>query len=400
MENSGNGRLLDKSNYSRKTIETFEIIAAYYIDLYYNHLYLEAKKLKVDGSVKSITEGYKHVLNILLQAMENAVSFKKSLKALRSFYDKVGFTGITIVDCIDKITREFIPEDYYENLSNKQQMSLLKQVLNQANKKIIEKIITTYLNAIIDNHNDVDNIRILQDEFIDILILEREGIYLRFISVKTQTNKKMPHVNNMMLDSMKNELKQLYKEKYDLMNKSTAYKKIIISKDTINKDLVEQNKILKNMVLELQNELQSYQKRGQRQDNILNVKSHMRNNTQGLKQDVLVQNIPQRQTEPINTVIHQELDDHQDDHQDNHQDKDQDQELDDHQDEQDFLEDDDLLNTSKISREDEFIEVEGKTLDDIIHDIQENELNDSHISNTDDSKFNSLFITDEVNDWY
>ena len=60
------GRILDRSNYSSKTLETFEIISAYYVDIYYNYLYTEAKKMKISGSIASITEGYKHTLCAIL----------------------------------------------------------------------------------------------------------------------------------------------------------------------------------------------------------------------------------------------------------------------------------------------------------------------------------------------
>ena len=64
-------RILDRQNYSPKTMENFEIMSAYYIDIFYNHLYNEAKKLKVSGSVSSITEGYKHTLNAFLKSLSN-----------------------------------------------------------------------------------------------------------------------------------------------------------------------------------------------------------------------------------------------------------------------------------------------------------------------------------------
>ena len=63
---SSKERILDRNNYSKKTLDTFEILAAYFIDIYYNHLYIEGNKLKTEKNVSSITEGYKHALNAFL----------------------------------------------------------------------------------------------------------------------------------------------------------------------------------------------------------------------------------------------------------------------------------------------------------------------------------------------
>ena len=82
MEN----RILDRSNYSQKTMENFEIMSAYYIDIFYNHLYNEAKKLKAGGTVSSITEGYKHTLNAFLKSLSNPNLYKKSLSGLHHYF--------------------------------------------------------------------------------------------------------------------------------------------------------------------------------------------------------------------------------------------------------------------------------------------------------------------------
>ena len=168
MENS---KILDRSKYSRKTLDTYEIIAAYYIDLYYNHLYIEAKKLRTNKSVNSITEGYKHALTAFLHSMEKPELYKKSLISLHQFFIDSGFSGLTFRNCIERIIKEFIPEDYYETVSPEKKTSILRLVLNQTNKLFIDKIARKYIYMIIDKHSEIDNIRILQDDFIDLLLL-------------------------------------------------------------------------------------------------------------------------------------------------------------------------------------------------------------------------------------
>ena len=54
---------------------------------------------------------------------------------------------------------------------------------------------------IIDFHKEADNVRILQDELIDCLILERESMYQRFIAENTKTNKNET-VNRLLAEKM------------------------------------------------------------------------------------------------------------------------------------------------------------------------------------------------------
>jgi hypothetical protein len=212
-------RLLDRNNYSAKTNETYEILSAYYVDIFYNHLYTEATKLKVQSSVSSITEGYKHTLNAFLKGLNNPKLYKKSLISIHNYFISIGLASITFTRCVDKITTEFIPTDYFDSLTSTQKMGVLRMVINQAIKQFIKKIVDEHMVKIIDNHKDRDNVRILQDTLIDCFIMEREGMYQRFITNQTKTNSGSS-INLLVAEKMQIEIKKLVKEKY-------AYKKQI-----------------------------------------------------------------------------------------------------------------------------------------------------------------------------
>jgi hypothetical protein len=243
-------RIFDRSQYQKKTMDTFEILAAYFIDIYYNHLYLEAKKLRTNKSVTSITEGYKHALNAFIQGIENPKSYKKILVGIHSFFVSSGFTSISFSDCIERITEEFIPKDYITSVLKQQKLSILKLVISQANKVFIEKLVKNYLTLVIDMHNDVDNIRILQDVFIDNLMLERESIYHRFISTQTKNTKSAPQTA--LIEAMQLEIKNLCKEKFELKKLTTSLKKIIINKESEMVNLRDDVAAYKIKIQELQ----------------------------------------------------------------------------------------------------------------------------------------------------
>jgi hypothetical protein len=246
MNKSG---IFDRSNYSKKTLDTFEITTAYFVDIYYNHLYIEAKKLRTNKNVSSITEGYKHALNAFMQGIENPKLYKKTLIGIHGFFEASGILGISFADCIERITTEFIPKDYYDSVTKSQKTSLLKHVLCQSNKMFIEKLVRKFLPLIIDNHSDQDNIRILQDEFIDVIIMERENVYHLFISAQTNTVKST--IKPATVEAMQNEIKILYKDRFELKRTTTLLKKIILKKDNEVKQLTSENSELKNENVDL-----------------------------------------------------------------------------------------------------------------------------------------------------
>jgi hypothetical protein len=222
-------RILDRNNYSVKTIENFEIVSAYYIDIFYNHLYTEAKKLHATGTVSSVTEGYKHTLNAFLKSMSNPKLYKKSVAGIHRYYMSIGFGTISFSKCIDRLVQDFVPNDYFTSLSFQRKMSVLHMVLSQSIKSLIRKIVDSHMIKIIDFHKEKDNARVLQDEFIDCLILEREGMFQRFIASQTKTNKNET-VNRLLAERMQAEIKKLVKEKYEQKKQIIILKKAYIQK--------------------------------------------------------------------------------------------------------------------------------------------------------------------------
>lgn len=240
-------RIFDRHNYSHKTIETYEIISAYYVDIFYNHLYIEAKKMKANNNVASITEGYKHTLSAFLKSLNNPKLYKKSIVGMHHYFMNIGFASISFSACIDRLTKEFIPTDYFQSLTMTKKMGIVRMVLTQAIKNFIRKIVDDHIGKIIDYHNEPDNVRILQDDLIDCFILEREGMYQRFISNQTRTNKN-DNVDRMVSEKMQLEIKRLVKEKYEQQKQIITLKKLFLKKKN------EENKT-NELIANLQNQI-------------------------------------------------------------------------------------------------------------------------------------------------
>lgn len=234
-------RIFDKTSYSQKTLDTFEILAAYFVDIYYNHLYIEAKTLRTNKVEESITDGYKHALNAFIQGIENPKLYKKTLTGIHNYFTASGFQIMNFYECIDRLTKEFIPQDYYETVSKQQKIAILKLIICQSNKVFLEKVVRKFIKIIIDNHKDADNIRVLQDEMIDIFILERESMYHKFV----EKNSNKSNINTKIIESMQHEIKTLLTEKFELKKLVTNLKKIILKN---NQEIREEKKYIEALL--------------------------------------------------------------------------------------------------------------------------------------------------------
>lgn len=245
-----NNRILDRSNYERKTLDTYEILGAYFVDIYYNHLYNEGKKMRSANKVGTITEGFKHALQAFSAGIDKPRLYKKALSNLHTYYVSIGLS-ISFSQCIERIAREFIPDMYYHSVSEEQKKRVLRIVIADANKRFIEELVTKYLPLVIDAHDDVDNIRVLQDCFIDILIIERELWSHKFLAPKRAGTS----VDKSLMETMQKEIKTLYKEKYELKLAQNVLKKTILEQQDTIKGLKKDINDLNFYINELKNEI-------------------------------------------------------------------------------------------------------------------------------------------------
>jgi hypothetical protein len=256
--------ILDRHQYDPKMITNIEVMAAYFVDLFYNHLYFEGKKLKINGSVPSVTEGYKHALNAFIKSLGNAKLYKKAVIGIHQYFmNYTSFTTISFAKCVDRLAANFVPLDYYSSLNNTQKMSVLRLVINQAIKEFTKKIVNDHLNKIIDHHTESDNVRLLQDELIDCFLLEREGVYQRFVSSQTNTSSNET-VNRLVAEKMQKEIKNLILEKIQLSKQNSALKQIIIKNNTEGTNLAETVGNLEATISELRGELMVLKQRTER----------------------------------------------------------------------------------------------------------------------------------------
>jgi len=251
-------KLFDRSSYSSRTLSIYQLVGAYLVDIYYNHLYVEASKLKNQGRVPSITEGYKHATFAFVSALDNktkdAYKSKNNYKA--EHYNKLlaginqyfmlwtSYSSLTLSECIDKIVKEFIPEDYYKALDKDQKRNILRLVIINVIREFTKVVIVEYLNLIIDNHDEPANTDILKERLVDLFIVEREKMFHKFLESSGPDSEK---VDKKFAEKMRSEITKLHEER-NQMSKilQDQTKELDIRKEQLTKVLNKYRKLENN----------------------------------------------------------------------------------------------------------------------------------------------------------
>ncbi len=243
-------KLFDRSSYSTRTLSVYQLVGAYLVDVYYNHLYAEATKLKNQGKVPSITEGYKHATFAFVSALDN--KFKGSYRAehynnlLREinkyFIHWTSYNSLTLSECIDKIVREFIPEDYYKSLDKDQKRNILRLILINTIKEFTKIIVVEHLGAIIDNHEEQANADILKERIIDLFILEREKMFHKFL--ENNSGEENEKVDKKFAEKMRTEITKLHEERNNMSRLlQEQNKELDMRKEQLSKVLAKYRKL-------------------------------------------------------------------------------------------------------------------------------------------------------------
>ena len=202
-----------KESYSKRAISTIEIVSSYFVNIYYNCLYQEAKRLHIDSRVESITNGYKHSIKAYINSFDNPDLYRKIVSGIHKYYHTTTrFTSISFSDCINEIVKHFIPEAFLDSTTNTQKDSILRVILLNSVKRFSSEVICSdMLTTIIDNHTDYGISRRMQDCMVQALMFEREKMFQKIFSTSTETQ---DGASFAMVTRLKQELVKVAREKY------------------------------------------------------------------------------------------------------------------------------------------------------------------------------------------
>lgn len=219
-------RLLDRNSYDKSTITMASIMSSYFVNIYYNNLFVEAEKNKRLGNITSVTEGYKNALQNMIDGFNSNEHCKTLIRGIHHIYNTYNGTSIMYSDFFNRLVKEFVPAPYFPSLTDTQKFMIIKKIIRDANYTIINKIISNFLSYIIDDRTK-ENADVLQDEMLNSLLIERELCYEKFVNEKTGTDDEKTH----LIKKMQDEIAKLLKEKYSLIGVVEKMKQIVLKKN-------------------------------------------------------------------------------------------------------------------------------------------------------------------------
>lgn len=273
-------RLFDRASYLPRTISVYQLVGAYLVDIYYNHLYAEAHKYRGKGDVPTVTEGYRHATFAFLTGLDHnakatykAQHYKQLLIGINEYFKTwTSFSTLTVSDCIDKIVREFVPDDYFKQIDKEQKGSILRMVLTNVLREFTKIVIDEFLSAIVDNHDEPANIEALKDRITDLMISEREKMFHKFLASHFPASNET--VDKKFAERMRDEIIRLQAEV--AQHKTVAAKQQeeieirkeqlakVVSKfrkmEAAYKRIVDEFKISREAIVELESQVQEYER--------------------------------------------------------------------------------------------------------------------------------------------
>lgn len=229
--------MFKRGNYSKRALSTFEIVGSFIVDLYYNHFYQEAKRIRIEGRVESVTDGYKHAIKAYLNSFENPESYRKTIVGIHKYYyTTTRFSSISFSECVNEIVKHFIPEDFFDSTTNQQRDGILRMVLMNSVKQFSSDVLcSNLLDTLIDNHKEYSIVRQMQDKMVQALMFEREKMFQKIFNV---SNKPKNGGDFTIVMKMKTEMVKLVKENHALTGKYNRLKE----KATELLDIVKEQK--------------------------------------------------------------------------------------------------------------------------------------------------------------
>ena len=180
-----------KSKYDRKVLETIDVIGCYFIDLFYNDLFLKAKHAFNTGHSKSLTDTYRsHIIWFMRGIADKPKNYIEVMKKLLEYYNNATRTiTSTLNELENKILSQFIPPEYYQDFTNANKEQVLHDIIIKAVNQLGEVALeTSMLGRIIDDHMNQGNVQLLQEKLTDIFISLREEYYSKFVNEISKTN--------------------------------------------------------------------------------------------------------------------------------------------------------------------------------------------------------------------
>lgn len=177
-----------RKNYSDKVVAIFDQIGSFFVDTYYNNLYIIARDLVHVGKAASITDAYQANVINYMRGIPKKELYTSVVHKLHEYYQHT-YGIVVFSDLEDRILNQFIPPEYYKDFSNSHKEKTLHEIIVKTANELGEIVLRKdMLKKIIDDHFNTANVQYLQDRMMDALISQREDYYSKFAQEINKSN--------------------------------------------------------------------------------------------------------------------------------------------------------------------------------------------------------------------
>jgi hypothetical protein len=166
-------------------ISKFEIVGSYFVNLTYNDFHQKSLDLKLTTMSQgqaSATEIYKSILSGYCDFTKKPEFFKQTLRGIHTYtISTTNLSTMTHKECVDWVVAELVPAKLLASFRENQKNQLFHEFIALCVRKFMSTIVKQYLSTVFDFRDQPSNVTILQNEFLDIICMEKERSFAKFI---------------------------------------------------------------------------------------------------------------------------------------------------------------------------------------------------------------------------
>lgn len=167
--------------YSKTFLQTADIIAAFFTEIYYNYLHKKSKDHLAEGKHNSLTDAYRNNVLRYTYGIASRSNYLQVVQSMHSYYQRhTRFSTLVFSEFEDKILSQFVPAEYYCDFTEKNKDTLLQEIITRVVKELEDSILSkTLLRMVVDMRGDA-SVVMMRDRIVDILVAIREKFYAGF----------------------------------------------------------------------------------------------------------------------------------------------------------------------------------------------------------------------------
>lgn len=235
----------------RKTKSIFEIIAGYFVNLFYNTTYAAAKTQAIMSSVPLSDIYRKLVVQYVSELEKDDTCYSKFVSGLHAYFKQhaVSYRSISFDKFMDMIVDQFVPVEY-QVIQAVERAAVFKSAICGLASTYRNLILKQYITDIIDHHMKETNPRRQQDDLVKGLYSIRDKIF-RSCMKYSSGEKKSKLINEDDINMINDMKLAIEEEKKRHLKLETDYEKVLVRNSDLNKQCEKAKATVKELLVRI-----------------------------------------------------------------------------------------------------------------------------------------------------